>query len=147
MIPVPKEWTEQDLQEAFADELALAALHPNWRRQRYVAPTVLTEEADLCIAARRGGTLSSPGASRLAFSTQPTSPPPHWRRDWVAAGQLSTQLGLSTYHDIEEGAVSVSAGDRRRNVTERYEDHPSKDAATWAALTRAAIQKLEAGNN
>lgn len=129
------------------DEIALAALYAAWRLQRYAIPADLSEDADLCLAPRRGRSPNSPGMSRLTFSAAPSGSPPHWRRDWLAAGELSTKLGLSIHQDPEDGSVSVSAGSRRRNVTERYEDHPSPDAATWAAITRAAIQKLEAGKD
>jgi hypothetical protein len=146
MIPAPKPWDEAYLKGCLEDEIALAALHSSWSTQRYAFPADLIKDADLCLAPRRGRSPTSPGMARITFDTTPTSPPPHWRRDWIAAGELSTQLGLSTYQDAEDGSVSVGAGNRRRNVTERYEDHPSKDAATWAAIVGAAIQKLEAGN-
>jgi hypothetical protein len=142
---LPKPWPEAYLAEAIADEIELANLHQKYRR-RFVAPALLTQDADLVLAPRRG-MLSSPGHSRLAFSAQDPSPPPRWRRNWDAAGRLSTALGLSVRHDQEEGTVSAGAGNRRRDVTERYADHPDVDAATWAAIVRAAIQKLEAGNN
>lgn len=147
MILAPMPWTEVYLKECLQDEMDLAALHMTWRLQRFSMPADLDKDVDLCLAPRRGRSPNSPGMSRLTFETTPAGPPPHWRRDWVAAGELSTQLGLSIYHDVEDASVSVSAGSRRRNATERYEDHPSKDAATWAAIVRAAIQKLEAGNN
>jgi len=140
-----KEWTQQYLRECVADEIALAQLHPAYRR-RYVAPSVLSMTADLCQPVRTGRMIS-PGASRLTFSATTTAAPPRWRRDWEAAGDLHVELGLTISHDQEDGAVSVGGGGgRRRNVTERYEDHPSKTAATWAAIVGAAIQLLEAQN-
>lgn len=133
-------WTQKYLKEAITDEIALAAVHPRWNR-RYTAPTSPTLETDLAPPARRGGNLLSAGGQRLAFSTQPKAPP-RWRRNWKAAGELSTELGLNTRHDREEGTVSVGTGNRRRDVTEAYADHPTPDAATWAAIVRAAIQLI-----
>jgi hypothetical protein len=49
-------------------------------------------------------------------------------------------MGLSVRIDLEEGTVSVGNGSRRRDVTESYADHPSKDAAIFAAIVRAAIR-------
>lgn len=133
-------WTQQYLKQAFRDEIELAAVHPRWNR-RFTTPPAPTQEADLCPPARRGGNLLSAGSQRLAFATQPKVPP-HWRRSWKAAGELSTELGLNVRHDLDEGTVSAGTGSRRRDVTEAYADHPTKDAATWAAIVRAAIQVL-----
>jgi hypothetical protein len=138
-IPAPKPWDKAYLEECAADEIDLARL---LKYGKFAAPAGMTRDA-----------LLVPVATGRAFSSAASNPRtrlgsvgelPRWRRDWTAAGELSTQLGLSIYQDPEDGSVSVSFGNRRRNVTERYEDHPSKDAATWAALTRGAIQKLEA---
>ena len=131
-------WTQEYIKGAIRDEIALAAVHPKWGR-RFTAPVSPTLETDLCQPARRGGNLLSAGGQRLAFSTQPKAPP-RWRRNWKAAGELSTELGLSVRHDLEEGTVSAGNGSRRRDITESYADHPTKDAATWAAIVRAAIQ-------
>lgn len=137
-----KQWDNEYLTEAFTDEIALAKVHRRWWRT-YVAPTVLTIDAPLVLGPRAstpfGGSANSP---RLTFSAVVPKTPPHWRRSWGAAGPLSTELGLSIRHDPEEGTVSVSAGSGRRNVTEAYAEHPSQDAATWAAITRAAIRLL-----
>lgn len=142
-IPVPKQWDEAYLRECAEDEIELARL---MRFGRFAAPAGMTRETVLIpVPAKNSGFLRSPGVARTTFAA--VGELPRWRRDWDAAGSLSTKLGLNTYHDLEEGTVSVSAGGRRRNVTESYEDHPSKDAATWAAIVRAAIQKLEAGNS
>jgi hypothetical protein len=142
MVPIPKQWDEAYLKECAEDEIALAQL---MRYGRFAAPAGLARETLLVPVPTRGSHhLLGSNTSRTRLGT--IGELPRWRRDWVAAGELSTQLGLSTYHDPDEGAVSVSAGGRRRNVTERYQDHPSKDAATWAAIVGAAIQKLEAGN-
>jgi len=138
-----KEWTEQYLRECVSDEIALAFLHPKFRR-RYAAPTLLDRMAPIVPAARRGTSLISGGMARLTFSAVQPELPPRWRRDWEAAGDLHIELGLPISHDLEDGTVSVGAGGRRRNVTERYADHPSKAAATWAAIVGAAIQLLEA---
>jgi len=140
---MPNEFTQQYLRECVSDEQQLALLHPAWRR-RFTAPSVLTQTADLCQPARRSGGLISAGASRLTFSASTTAAPPRWRRDWEAAGDLSVEMGLTVSHDQEDGTVSAGTGGGRRNVTERYEDHPTKAAATWAAIVRAAVQLLEA---
>lgn len=142
-IPVPMQWDERYLRECVEDEINLARL---MRFGKFAAPAGMTRETVLVpVPAKNSGFLRSPGVSRTTLGA--VGELPRWRRDWAAAGELSIHLGLNTYHDLDEGAVSVSAGNRRRNVTERYEDHPSRDAATWAAIVRAAIQKLEAGNN
>ena len=130
-------WTQEYMKGAIRDEIALAAVHHKWGR-RFTAPVSPTLETDLCLPAR-GYNMQSAGAQRLAFSTQPKTPP-RWRRNWKAAGELSTELGLSVRHDQEEKTVSVGTGNRRRDVTEHYADHPTPDAATWAAIVRAAIQ-------
>jgi hypothetical protein len=143
MIPAPKPWDEVYLRECAEDEIELARL---LRFGRFAIPAGLTRDTLLVPAPVKSSPfLRGPDTPRTKLGT--IGELPRWRRDWVAAGELSTQLGLSIYHDPEDGSVSVSAGNRRRNVTERYEDHPSKDAATWAAIVGAAIQKLEAGNN
>jgi hypothetical protein len=142
MIPLPKQWDEAYLKQCAEDEIALAQL---MRLGRFAAPAGLTRETVL-VPVQARGVHHLRGADTARTRLGSIGELPRWRRDWIAAGELSTQLGLSTYHDADEGAVSVSAGGRRRNITERYEDHPSKDAATWAAIVGAAIQKLEAGN-
>lgn len=139
-IPAPKQWTEAYLKECAEDEINLARL---MRIGSFAAPAVLTRET-LLVRVPSKGFLRGAGSSRTMLGA--IGELPRWRRDWAAAGELSTQLALNTYHDPDDGSVSVSAGNRRRNTTERYEDHPSRDAATWAAIVRAAIQKLEAGN-
>lgn len=124
------QWEGQYLEEAIAEEAELASVHPKWRAQ--------------VKAPRRSGSLISAGAARLTFSATPPARPPllQWRRDWSAAGPLSTELGLSVRHDTDEGTVSVGVGSGRRNVTESYADHPDVNAATMAAIVRAAIQVL-----
>jgi hypothetical protein len=139
-IPVPKPWDKAYLEECAADEIELARL---LKHGKFAAPAGMARDTLLVrVAAGRGfsGAASNPRTRLGAIGELP-----RWRRDWIAAGELSTQMGLNTHHDQAEGTVSVSFGSRRRNVTERYEDHPSANAATWAAITRAAIQKLEAG--
>jgi hypothetical protein len=139
-----KEWTQQYLRECMADEAALAPLLTKWRNRRFTVPSSgLTLTSTLLPAAARGRPMTSPGASRLTFSAPAPSLPPAWRRNWEAAGDLSVDLGLTVSHDPEDGSVSVGAGGRRRNVSELYEDHPSKAAATWTAIVRAAVQLLE----
>jgi hypothetical protein len=137
------EWPEQYLRECVADEITLAFLHPQFRR-RFGAPAALSQSAPIVPVARRGTAMISAGMARLNFSTSQSESPPCWRRNWEAAGDLSLELGLAVIHDPEEGTVSAGTGNRRRNVTERYGDHPSKAAATWAAIVRSAIQELEA---
>lgn len=134
-------WTQKYLKECAADEIALAKVHPKWRLS-FTTPSSMTRISDLVPAARRGHSLISPGAARLTLSTRAPALPPHWRRDWNAAGPLGTLLGLGVSHDQDEGTVSVGTGSRRRNVTERYEDHPDPDAATMAAIVRAAVRLL-----
>jgi len=143
MNMIPKPWSEEYLRECVADEITLAFLHPLFRR-RYTAPAAWAREAPILPAARKGAGLMSAGMSRLTFSGPQPSAPPCWRRSWDAAGPLGYLLGLTVTHDPEEGTVSAGAGNRRRNVTERYQDHPDQDAATFAAIVRAAIQELEA---
>lgn len=136
-----KQWDDEYLKEAFADEIALAKLHPKWRRT-FKAPTTLTPDAPLVYVQRTTTHPFSGHNSRLSFSTRTLEVPPLWRRSWDAAGPLSTELGLSVRHDQDEGTVSVDLGSGRRNVTEAYADHPSPDAAALAAIVRAAIQRL-----
>jgi hypothetical protein len=143
MIEPPKPWGEAYLKQCAEDEIALAQL---MRLGRFAAPAGMDKDTLLVRAPVRGGGFLRGANNNQRMTPEWTGELPRWRRDWVAAGELSTKLGLNTYHDTDEGSVSVSAGGRRRNVTERYEDHPSKDAATWAAIVGAAIQKLEAGN-
>jgi hypothetical protein len=131
-----KPWSEEYLRQAFADEIELA-----WAklRQRYVAPNPIDPSADLVRAPRRGTNLITAGHERLAFAPE-VKPLPRWRRSWSAAGPLIGELGLSVRPDDEEGTVSVGNGNRRRDVTESYADHPNKDAAICAAIVRAAIR-------
>ena len=136
-----KQWDDEYLKEAFADEIALAKLHPKWKRT-FKAPATLTLDAPLAFVQRTTTHPFSGHNSRLTFSTRAPEAPPHWRRSWIAAGPLSTELGLSVRHDQEDGTVSVGVGSGRRNVTETYADHPTADAAAMAAIVRAAIQRL-----
>lgn len=143
---ISKEWTQQYLRECMKEEARLASLMPARSKLRYVVPS---SDLDLYTKLRQDGRSGMPmvstGHARLSFSAPaPVGAPPLWRRNWDAAGELSVELGLAINHDKEDASVSVSAGGRRRNVTERYEDHPSKVAATWAAIVGAAIQLLEA---
>lgn len=140
MIPAPKQWDEQYLRECAEDEIELARL---LKLGKFAIPVGLSKDSVLVPApSRGGGFLRSAGAARLTFA--PSGELPRWRRDWIAAGDLSTELGLSIRHDPEDRTVSAGTGNRRRDVTERYQDHPSKSAATWTAIVRAAIQELEA---
>lgn len=136
MSGLSKPWSDEYLREAFADEIELA-----WAklRLRYVAPNQIDPNADLVRAPRRGSNLLTAGHDRLAFTPE-ARPLPRWRRSWSAAGPLIGELGLSVRTDDEEGTVSVGNGRRRRDVTESYADHPSKDAAICAAIVRAAIR-------
>lgn len=136
-----KQWDNEYLAEAFADEIALAKLHPKWRRA-FKAPAVLALDAPLQLVRVTSTHHTSATSPRLTFSVKEPQVPPHWRRTWSAAGPLSTELGLSVRHDQEEQVVSVGVGSGRRNATEAYADHPSVDAATMAAIVRAAIQRL-----
>lgn len=136
-----KQWDNEYLAEAFADEIALAKLHPHWRRT-FKAPADLTLDARLVYVPPTRTHYNSANSPRLTFSTMTPRVPPHWRRTWAAAGPLSTELGLSIRHDQDDGTVSVGVGNGRRNVTEAYADHPNPDAAAMAAIVRAAIQRL-----
>jgi len=140
---MPTEWNNEYLAEAFADEIALAKLHPAWRRT-FIAPAAPAIDAPLLPTPRHFNTFGSAHNSRLTFSTNAPRVPPQWRRTWAAAGTLSAELGLSIRYCDEDGTVSVGAGGGRRNVTESYVDHPDKNAAALAAITRAAIQHLTA---
>jgi hypothetical protein len=137
MNGLSKPWSDDYLRDVFNDEIELARVHRNWFALRFDAPAVMSRSENL--VPRRGRSLVS-NASRLEFSSNRPTTPPHWRRDWAAAGSLATFLSLSIRFDDEEGCVSVGNGSRRRDVTESYADHPDKDAATWAAIVRAAIR-------
>jgi hypothetical protein len=139
--PIPKQWDDAYLKECAEDEIELAHL---MKFGKFAAPAGLARDTVLVPVAAKGGFFGASSSPRTRLGS--IGELPRWRRDWTAAGELSTQAGLSIRHDEEDGTVSVGTGNRRRDVTERYEDHPSKDAATWAAIVRAAIQKLEAGN-
>lgn len=136
MSGVSTPWSDEYLREAFTDEIELA-----WAklRLRYVAPNPIDPNADLVRAPRRGSNLLTAGHERLTFAPE-AKPLPRWRRSWSAAGPLIGELGLSVRLDDEEGVVSVGNGNRRRDVTEAYKDHPNKDAAICAAIVRAAIR-------
>lgn len=136
-----EQWNNEYLAAAFADEIALAKLHPQWRRT-FKAPSFLGMGESLIYSPRTSTFGNSASSPRLTFSTKIPQVPPHWRRTWDAAGALSTELGLSIRHDADEGTVSVGVGAGRRNVTESYAEHPNADAATLAAIVRAAIQRL-----
>jgi hypothetical protein len=136
-----KQWDDEYLKEAFADEIALAKIHPQWRRT-FKAPAALLMDAQLIYSPRASTHYTGATSPRLMLSTKIVPVPPLWRRTWDAAGPLSAYLGLSIRYDDEEGAVSVGVGSGRRNVTELYAEHPSKDAAALAAIVRAAIQRL-----
>ena len=136
-----KEWDEEYLMGAFADEIALAKIHPLWRRT-FKAPAAPSVDDPLVYSPRASTHYTGATSPRLTLSTKIVPAPPLWRRTWAAAGPLSAYLGLSIRYDDEEGAVSVGVGSGRRNVTELYTDHPSKDAAACAAIVRAAIQRL-----
>lgn len=133
-----KQWDEAYLRAVFADEIALAAVHKNWFLRRFDAPTFLGQSESL--VPRRSRSIVGGSNHRLEFASTRQLAPPHWRRDWVAAGSLLSQLSLNVRFDDEEGTVSVGTGSRRRDVTESYADHPDKDAAILAAIVRAAIR-------
>jgi hypothetical protein len=130
----PKPWPEQYLREAIADEIELAAVHPKFH-SRVSMPSSISMETMLTPDPPKFGTAGWRNAR-----TTPTFALPRWRRTWAAAGPLIAELSLRPWPDDEEGTVSVGYGGGRRNVTESYKDHPSKDAAVMAALVRAAIQ-------
>lgn len=133
-------WPQQYLEEAIDDEIALADAMHGMKVPRPSFITTITE-------------LSATRPSRTFFTgqnhprTSGAQRLDQWRRDWRAAGPLIGQLGLVVYADDEERLVSVGPGGRRRNVTEAYADHPSKDEAVVAAIVRAAIQVLNEARN
>ena len=61
---------------------------------------------------------------------------PKWRRHPRAAGALAIK------HDFEECTVTVGYGPGRRGIVEHFGAHPDHQAATMAAIVRAAIQML-----
>lgn len=67
---------------------------------------------------------------------------PAFRRSTLEAGALAIKHALSIRHDHEECTVTVGYGTGRRGITEHYGAHPDRDAATMAAIVRAAIQML-----
>ena len=67
---------------------------------------------------------------------------PKWRRHPRAAGALAIKHALNIKHDLEECAVTVGYGPGRRGIVEHYGAHPDRQAATMAAIVRAAIQML-----
>lgn len=133
------QWEGQYLAEAIDDEIRLAKVHPKWRRT-FKAPAVMAMGESLQPVRRAFNHFGSAHAPRQMLTGTGPQVPPHWRRSWNAAGPLSTELGLSVRHDLEEGTVSVGVGSGRRNVCESYADHPNPDAAAMAAIVHAAIQ-------
>jgi hypothetical protein len=129
-----KPWTEAYLRQAFEDEIELASVHPQYRVRKYAMPSTISEVTGIFPAPSRHTHASQHSRTTISW------PLPHWRRSWNAAGPLIAELGLSVRPDDEEGCVSVGNGSRRRDVTESYADHPSKDAAIFAAIVRAAIR-------
>lgn len=128
-------WTQKYLKEAISDEIELAKLLNYGKLVRPAAPTMYT------LLQRGGGPRTARGALGSGGEAG-TSAIPMWRRNWSAAGALISKLHLQLKHDLGEGTVSAGASDRRRAVTEEFKDHPSVDAAIWAAVVRAAIQLL-----
>ena len=130
-----KTWTQEYLKEAMRDEIALAALLNHGKCKMPARPTMYEPVVRISAARIGHGTLGSSWGDNPA-------PIPQWRRNWSSAGSLISKLALKISNDTDEGTVSVGASDRRRSVTEAYADHPSVDAAIWAAITRAAIALL-----
>ncbi|QJD98644.1 hypothetical protein HH212_00130 [Massilia forsythiae] len=139
-----KNWPLAYLRECAEDEMKLASQHKDYRYGAFAIPADMEQNTPLAHATRRGNMIS-PGRARQMPATTPI--PPLWRRNWWVAGALISELGLTIVVDLEDRTVSVGAGGRRRNVTEAYVDHPDRDAATMAAIVRAAIQALEAGRD
>jgi len=133
-------WSQQYLEEAIDDEIALAdALHG----MKVARPAFITSITELTASRPSRTYFSSQNHPRTSGAARLEQ----WRRDWRAAGPLISQLGLVIYADDEEKLVSVGLGGRRRNVTEVYADHPSKDEAVVAAIVRASIQMLNELHN
>lgn len=130
------QWTDEYTSEAIDDEIELARLKLD---KRGVKPSIISQTADVYPAPAKSSTFGYYGGrTTIAWAL------PKWRRDWREAGALSAELGLSIRYCDEEGTVSVGAGGGRRNVTEAYADHPDRNAAACAAITRAAIEHLTA---
>jgi len=129
-------WTDAYLRAAIRQEVDLARAMGH----TVAVPSLITAVTALRPTTKRGYKFMPP-------SYQPGGDGlPFWRRSWSAAGPLSTALQLSTSHDKDDdgGTVTVCGSTPRRSVTEAYKDHPSEDAATWAAIVGAAILELEA---
>ena len=104
-------WDDEYLKDAFADEIALAKIHPAWRRT-YKTPATLTLDAPLVYMPRTTTHPFSGHNSRLTFSTKTPELPPHWRRSWSAAGPLSTYPRTPT---ASSRTGSTGAGRRSSN--------------------------------
>lgn len=66
---------------------------------------------------------------------------PRWRRDWSSAGSLIAPCGLNILQGDDTVAVTARTGPA---VVAVCADYPSRDAALWAAICKAAIAYLEA---
>lgn len=129
------QWDGLYLAQAIDDEIELAWV---MKRVRVEPESSFLITATRLVPKRRGpASIHQGGEQRL---TPDTWSLPMWRRSWTGAGPLIGELGLSIRQDDEEGTVSVGNGNRRRDVTEHFADHPNKDAAICAAIVRAAIR-------
>lgn len=129
------QWDAEYLKQCFADEVELASVHKAFCGRTYTAPLDCGRLSSL-----QPGVPVGRGFDTRNFRTTTAWAPPFRRRSWNGAGQLVSEFGLSIRQDVQEGSVSVGTGNRRRDVTEAFADHPDEDAAIWAAIVRAAIQ-------
>jgi hypothetical protein len=126
-----KQWDNEYISQAIVEEIALARLDLD---KRATKPAGVYRDSNVYLATGPGGG----GISGLRSSEVL----PKWRREPRAAGALAIKHALNIRHDEDEYSVSVGYGAGRRSVTEFYGAHPDRDAATMAAICRAAIQML-----
>lgn len=128
-----KQWDNEYLKCVIAEEREIARLDLSARTS---APGGLGLSIDSNVYLMTAGAGSGSGIRTSEIL-------PKWRRDPRAAGALAIKHALNIRHDPEvEYAVTVGYGTGRRGVTEYYGAHPDREAATMAAIVRAAIQKL-----
>jgi hypothetical protein len=127
-----QQYDTEYLTQAIDEEIALAKLDRNIVGAR---PSVVWRDAQVYPKVDR----RKAEGRWCGFAPAPL---PAYRRDARTAGELLIRRGLNVKHDHDECSVSVSYGSSRRAVTEFYGAHPDVQAATMAAITRAAIQLL-----
>lgn len=126
-----QQYDTEYLTQAIKEEIELARLDLG---KRATKPAGVYRDSNVYLATgSAGGGISGLRSSEVL---------PKWRREQRAAGALAIKHALNIRHDEDEYSVSVGYGAGRRCVTEHYGAHPDRDAATMAAIVRAAIQKL-----